>query len=51
MENLSKWIIPVLTPWTFDDHSAIKAQFEFSNVGLLEILRAWGNRNASDINK
>ena len=51
MNNLSKWLIAAFTPWTVDEHGTIKTQFEFSNLGLLILVKAWDNSNASKINK
>ena len=51
MEHLSKWIIAVLTPWTVGKHGAMKMQFEFSNIGLLTLMKDLYNSNASEIKK
>ena len=50
-EHLSKGIIASFTHWTVENHGTIKTQFEFSNLRLLTLVKAWDNRKASEINK
>ena len=51
IKHVYKWLIVAFTSWTFDKHGTIKTQFEFSNLGLLALMKAWDNFNSSEINK
>ena len=51
MEKLSEWLISAFTPWTIGNDGYLISLFEFSNKGLLDLMKSWDNSNASEINK
>ena len=51
MNNLSKYLLAAFVPWSLKLDGSIEMEFEFSNKGLLELLKKWDNSNASEINK